>query len=197
MMNAASNLHDRVLTSSWNDGLIDTLAGLGVLLMGVSWQFDLVPMGSIAPALMIPLWHPLRRKLVEPRTGYMEFGVPTQLRLSRSMWMMALLGAGAFGIGVAGYFYASDNLAVADVSWIAALPAILIGIGAFVAGFAFGIPRFPLYALVFVLCGVATAVLGLEPGLAMIAGGTVAAATGLWLLGRFLREHPVLEEQAE
>ncbi len=196
MMSAAGNLQSRVLKSSWNDGLIDLFAGIGVLVIGVSWHFHFAALGGIAPALLVPLWQPLRRRLVEPRTGYMEFGEQTRLRLSRSLLTMLLLGVGTLGLGVATYFYAGGGVLTADVKLIAGLPAFLIGFAALVAGFSFGIPRFPLYALVLIGGGVITALLGLEPAPAMMAGGSAAALVGAVVLGRFLKDHPVVDEQA-
>jgi len=197
MMSAAVDLQNRVLKSSWNDGLIDLFAGIGVLLIGLSWQFDLVPLGSIAPALLIPVWQPLRRRLIEPRTGYMEFGERTRLRLSRSLLTMIILGVGTLALGVGIYLYAAGGVPMAGVTVVAGLPAALIGLAALIAGNSFGIPRFPLYALVFMVGAAATILLGLEPALPMMAGGALAAASGALLLGRFLRDHPVIDEQAQ
>ncbi len=190
---ATTNLHSRVLKSSWSDGLLDVFAGVGVLLIGVSWQLDLAPLGSIAPALLIPVWQPLRAKLIEPRRGYMELGERAGLRLSRALWLMIIMGTGTLALGVAVYFYAAGGVPLAGVTLIAGLPSALIGVAALVAGAVFGLTRFPFYAGVFLVCGALTILLGLEPGVGMIVGGAVAAASGLVVLTRFLRTHPVID----
>ena len=66
-------LEGRLFRRYWDDGLLDLLVGVGVLLIGIGWVCDQVALAAFTPALLVPLWRPLRARLVEPRLGAVEF----------------------------------------------------------------------------------------------------------------------------
>ena len=69
----ANQLEIALFRSYWDDGLLDLLCGFGLLLIGLGWALDQVALAAALPALLVPLWGPLRRSLVEPRAGFVEF----------------------------------------------------------------------------------------------------------------------------
>ena len=81
-MNKSTNdVERKAFRSFWNDGLLDLMVGLVILLIGISWWQDIAVMGAIFPAVCASMWYPLRRRLVEPRMGYVEFSGSRELKV--------------------------------------------------------------------------------------------------------------------
>ena len=72
-------------------------------------------------------------------------------------------------------------------TFIAAVPAWLLGLLAALLGAGLRLSRFALYATFFLASGLAITVTGSEPEVAMIAAGLLTACGGLLVLVRFLR----------
>ena len=89
MFSTKSSVESKIVKMFWNDGLIDILAGMGVFLIGIAWQFNYVVLGAVAPALLVPLWKPLRQKITEPNLGLVEFSDRQQVR-NRSFLVVAI-----------------------------------------------------------------------------------------------------------
>jgi len=191
MFFSKNRVERRVVRTYWDDGLIDILSGLGVLFIGISWQFDLVPLGAIAPAIIIPFWKPLRARITEPRLGYVEFS-DVQVGRQRSFLVWSIvLGCLTFTLGVSVYFLVTTtDLVVPKQNWIVALPACLIACMAVLASFLIVVRRFIGYAAVLCISGVLVVLFDKRPGLALIAGGIVVTIIGLLRLLSFLRSHP-------
>jgi hypothetical protein len=197
MFLSKNRVERRVVRTFWDDGLIDVLSGLGVLLVGIAWQFDLVPLGAVAPALLIPFWRPLRARITEPRLGYVEFS-DAQVGRHRSFLTWSIVaGCLTFLLGVSLYFFATSTAGVVPLqNWIAALPACLIGCMAFLTSFLILTPRFIGYAAVFCVSGALVVLLAKTPGLALIAGGAVVTTLGMFRLLSFIRSHPLTPMEA-
>ena len=69
----SSALESRLFSHYWDDGLIDLLAGIAIVALGALWLADLVAVGAAVPAMLAVVWAPLRRALVAPRAGTVEF----------------------------------------------------------------------------------------------------------------------------
>jgi len=191
MLASKSRVERRVVRSFWDDGLIDILSGMGVLLIGISWQFDLVPLGAVAPMILVPFWKPLRKRITEPRLGYVEFSDAQESRQRSFLTWSIVAGCVTFTMGVGVYFIARSGggrLPLGD--WVAALPACLIGGMAAVTSLLILVPRFISYGIVLVLSGICVVLLDQRPGVALIAGGVVVTLAGLSRLVSFLRSHP-------
>ena len=178
-------LESRLFRSYWDDGLLDTLAGVGVIGIAVSWALDAVALGAVAPAVLAALWAPLRRALVEPRAGLVEF---SETRTGR----MHGMGLGGVALGLAmllfvGVYLASGSRSSAVSTLAPAIPGLLLGLLAAVIGLALGLPRFLGYAAVLGLAGLAVAIADARPEIAMFAGGAALLLGGAWRLRRFLR----------
>jgi len=192
------HIEDNLLRRSWDDGLLDLFSGIGLLLIGIAWQLDLVPLGAIGPALLVPRWNPVRDGFIVPRAGYAEPGPRTRDRMTRGMVMLISAGVVSFVLGIALFVLvrgeAGVPAALSAAHLVPALPAVLIAGGAILAGRAFAVPRFYAYALVLVVAAGATIALELGPAAPMLAGGVFATMGGVVFLARFLRENPVVEE---
>ena len=195
---ATSSPADRVYRAWWQDGGIDLFAGLGLVGVGITWLLDAVVFGAMVPALAVPLWKAFHQRVVEPRLGRVRFAEPRRRSLHRGQLTLLAAGIGCLAIAVAGWFATRDG-STSD-TWralVPALPAALVGLAGLLAALLFGQPRLLGYALAFALTGVAGAALDLEPGWTLLAGGIVTAASGAWLLRRFLRNFPVLPNELD
>jgi len=105
----------------------------------------------------------------------------------RKLHIVFWIGFGMLVLFTELYWYTS----AADLdllrTFIAGVPAILIGVMACGVAAGLKIARFLIYAIVFAVCGVAVALADGEPEIAMIAGGALVMLSGTWFLTRFLR----------
>ncbi len=178
----------------WEDGLLDVFVGAGVLGIGVSWVSGHAVYGAILPALLVPVWQAARKKIVEPRTGYVEFSPARKTREKRGLGLMLLLGVLTLMLGIGVYFMARERPPELDRLLpvvIPALPAALLGFGGALVGFLFGIRRFLTYAALLFLGAAVGAHLGAGPGWHFLAPGLVILVVGVTLLASFLKKYPL------
>lgn len=183
-----------IYRASFDDGLLDLFCGLTLVLMGVAWIFDLVVLGPLAPAILIPFWAVARRRLIEPRTGFARFH-PERERLENKKQL------GFFAIGccflIAGIVIYMRVRGRETADWshlVAGLPGVLLAVAALIAGLAFGLARFLAYAVVLVASGAATIHWRLDPGWSILAGGLAMLGVGTFLFAGFLNRHPVVSD---
>lgn len=198
-MNATKGLpvEQELYRNFWDDGLLDLLAGLGVLLIGVGWQFDQPVLAAVGPALLVTMWAPLRRAIVDPRAGYVEFSAGVRARESRGRWMLVSVGVIALLAGIGAYVVAMRGGVMQIGPLVAGLPAVLLGVGAALAGGVLRLPRFTAYAMALVVLGAITVLYGLRPGAPMLVAGPIVLGSGVVLMARFLRDHPATESVDE
>ncbi len=184
----------RVYRAYWQDGSLDLFAGLAAAVIGIAWIFDLVALGPLAPVVAIPAWSVFRKQVVEPRLGYVRFDEKRRSRMRRAHVSLIALGCGALLLGLATYFFVRTDHS--DQDWVGAtvpaLPGVLVGIAAALSAWMFSIPRLALYSMPFVVAGLVVAILGADPGWALLLGGLVSALCGGALVVRFVRQFPLL-----
>jgi hypothetical protein len=190
MNHTISEFEKTTFRSFWNDGLLDLMFGLVVLLIGISWWRDMAVLGAVFPAVCASLWHPLRKRLVVPRMGYVEFSGDRELKVRsfRTGLISFLTGTMAFGV-VVFVLWKGDVLPRA-AEWIAGFPLVLIGIPAVFFAVFTQCKRFAVYALFLFLAGVEVIYQGWEPHVGLIASGVFISVIGLWILLRFLWRYP-------
>ncbi len=188
------SLEARLFRAYWDDGLLDLLFGVGTVAVGILWLVDLVVFGAIVPAFVALAWSPLRHAIVEPRAGWVEFGrartESSRRRLQVAMW----LGVGALVLVLALVVLARAGTDLVPIELAAALPAALIGTMAALIGAGLMLGRFLGYAVLFIVVGVAVALAGGEPGLAILIGGVLTGLAGTLILARFLRTTRPVDE---
>jgi hypothetical protein len=181
------SLESRLFRTFWDDGLLDIMFGVGAIGVGVCWAAGLVPLGAIVPALLAVAWNPLRRGIIEPRAGWVEFSrartETNRRRLIGALW----LGVAGLVLALALIVGTRSGGEVFPNSLAAAIPGVLIGVMAVLVAAGLRTVRFLAYALLFVVFGLATALLEGEPEAAMLAGGGAVVLSGAWLLARFFR----------
>lgn len=197
MLNTPNRLEADLFRTYWDDGLLDLVCGVAVLAIGIGWWFHQVVLAAVAPALIWLLWAPLRRKLVEPRAGYVEFSQARETRIRRNLWLTALLGVGSFLLGIGAFVYVqSQGMDARYIQIIPAVPAALLAGGAFIGAQHTGAQRFMVYGVVLLVAAGLTAVYDLGPAVPMLIGGVVVTLSALILLIRFLRASARFQEQA-
>lgn len=189
-MRSQRSLESGLFASFWDDGLLDLLFGCAVLTAGLGW----IGLGAIAVLhvpIWITLWPPLRRAFVEPHGGYVRFSQARQKQTTHHLALTLALGLGS--LALVGLVLFSTSLtspppANAGQSWIAGLPALLVAIGASLAGALTQARRFFAYALLLVLCGLAILLTHREPELALVAGGLGILVGGALQFRQFRRD---------
>lgn len=193
MIWTTGSLEKRVFRSHWEDGLLDLFAALGVLVVGLSWTFDFPVGAALAPALLIPLWRPLRERLIEPRLGRVEFTDDREHRTRAMLRAGLYAGVGVLALGILAYLGRDRIGTLEAANLVAGLPAVLLAVMAVLASIMIASPRFVLYAGVLVLAGVAGALQGLEPGRILLEAGAFILCVAVFLLIRFFRANPAEE----
>lgn len=175
--------------SFWDDGLLDLMAGLALLLAGLGWQTELGALAVLQAPLWVALWHPLRRAVVDPRAGYVEFSLQRRGSNARSLAVALLVGFACLALTALGLAWLPGQQAEPG-PWtpVAGLPALIIAAGTAVAALLTGARRFYLYGLLIIGLAAITVALAGEPGWPIAGGGGVMTACGAWLLFRFLRD---------
>lgn len=192
MLDTPNRLEAELFKTWWDDGVLDLFFGLGLLIIGIGWWFDQPALAAIAPALLWIWVIPLRKAIVEPRAGYVEFSQTRETRVRRHLWLTLLLGLGTFALGIAVFVYIRpQGMDAGQVKIlqkiIPALPAALLAVGAFIGAQFTGAQRFIVYAMLLLAAAGLTLVYDLGPAVPMLIGGTVITLSGIILLIRFLR----------
>jgi len=174
------------------------MAGMALLVIGIGWAFKMMVLAAIVPALLVPLWKPIRQRLVEPRLGYVEFTKQRTRKNRINLILINLFGVLTLMVGL-GVFFSFRDFSGSDLgkTLIPGLPALLLAVAAMIAAQALSLKRFLLYAGVLALLGFLTVIQGWKPDLAMTGGGIVVSFSGLFLLFRFLRKHPIVRKTGD
>jgi hypothetical protein len=175
--------------SYWDDGLLDLLSGLAVLLTGFGWMSPLGPFATIAAPLWTVLWAPLRSRIVEPRAGFVRFSCSRRQRTRRGLWGTFAGGLGALLVLALLVFVARERAMIGPVHHLdQALPAIIVAVVASLTSLLTGARRFFLYAVILLVAAGGTALLDGGPELPLIVAGLCATTVGAGLLVRFLKQ---------
>lgn len=175
----------RLFQAFWGDGTLDLLGGGALVLIGVGYMLELFVAEVIVVPLAMAMWLVLRKRLVEPRAGYVEFSRGRRERARHELLGTVVVGVGALALVVALVVLARGGVAVGG-AYVDALPAVLVALLAAVTSALTRAWRFVGYAGVLVVAGMATVVAGTGPGPALVVSGLIVWGVGLVLLVRFL-----------
>jgi hypothetical protein len=186
------DLEERTYRTTQDDGLIDLLAGLGLLGFGLGVLFELPMLTILAPALLASMWKPLRDRISTRHIGYVRFSEPRRKKERRGLWTVQWALVGAFVAGLVLWLAIErggpafrESAGSYGLAPFALVVALVLG----VAGLAFRIRWFYGYAALAALAA-ALVPLGVpgEHGLTVVAG--VITLAGLAKLIRFMRRYP-------
>lgn len=189
------SLESRLFQAYWGDGTLDLVGGFAVVLIGLDYLFEQFLLLAVTVPLAFVGWLVLRKRVVEPRAGYVAFARQRRQRSARE-----LVGAVALGFGFLALFLAlsvrARDVVLAGQNTVDAVPAALIALGAVVAAGLTRAWRFAAYAGLIAAGGVATVLLGTGPAMPLLTGGVIVSATGAVLLARFVGESRRFEDGA-
>jgi len=186
-------LERTVYRSRWQDGLLDLLMGLGVLVLGWSWRSGNLWIGLLLLPLLASAWKPLRVSVVVPRIGHARFGRPWWLRKGDGTQ-----GAAIFGMGVVTFFLAQHVLSARSAGvggdwmadWVGSLPSAALVLLALATAMVLDLRRFLFYAIVVLGAGSVGEWTGAGPATQILMAGAVIFSIGLALFAHFLLAHP-------
>ena len=181
--------------SFWDDGLLDLLCGAALLLTGLGWQSEVGPLAVLQAPLWIVLWVPLRRRLVEPRAGYVRFSLARRKRTTHGLRWTLALGLGLFALVAVAALVVHGRGAIPSLhQWVDALPAVLVAVAAALAALLTGAPRFYAYGLALLADGIIAALFDLGPAFPLVGVALVVLTAGALLLARFVHDSRNHEE---
>lgn len=194
MHNSIETMERKAFRSFWGDGLLDLMLGLVLLVFGLAWWQDVAVLGAVFPAACVSMWRPLRRRLVEPRMGFVEFSGDRELKTRSFRFGLAGFFAGTAVLGMLIIALWKNAVLPQPAEWIAGFPLVLLALPA--AGFALftGCRRFYFYALLLLAAALELVIQGLEPHAGLLASGVVITLSGLFVLARFIMRHPAARE---
>ena len=190
MNKSVKEFETKAFRSFWNDGLLDLMVGIGVLVVGISWWQDVAVLGAVFPAVCASLWYPFRNRLVEPRMGYVEFSGERELKVRSFRHGLFAFFTGTMLFAVVVFILWNGDVLPGPAEWIAGFPLVLIGIPAVFFALFTNCRRFGVYALFLFLAGVEVILQGWEPHVGIIASGVFITTTGFIIFTRFLSQHP-------
>ena len=184
-------LERRLYRHYWDDGLLDVFAAFGVFLIGVFWLRGVPPAAAIVPALLVPFWQPARRRLVEPRLGFVEFSTVREQMNRKRLRLTLYAGIAALILALELYFARGSLPADRAAHLVAGLPAMLLSVLGAATAILIASARFLVYSAVLLLAGVAGARLGWSPGAILTAAGSGMIVIALAIFATFLRANPI------
>ncbi|MFN2138711.1 MAG: hypothetical protein ACK2UK_22335 [Candidatus Promineifilaceae bacterium] len=191
------DLANRAYMAYHQDGVIDILLGAGITGFGLNMLFD-------SPALIVLSWMPflfympLKTHITAPRFGYVRFSGEQEERARYTRLALVGLLAAALFLGFA--LFMAFSRAAPDVrALLAGRAMVLMGTMAAIilaaAGAATGLKRLYVYAALTLLFNIVGAFLPIHEGVTTVLLGLTIMASGIWLLARFLRTYPKIDEE--
>lgn len=187
-----SQLENRLFKHYFDDGLLDMFIGVGLALLGAAWLCEMVALGAIVPVVLMPLWKPLRERLVESRAGSIKFKAERQVqnKASFTKWMLfgiVILASEVFIIFVV------DRETFLDSDWfiqlVPGLPSILIAAPLVVVALYLGIGRLCFYGVLSAGFGLLVMIdTAIEPGHAILLTGVSTLLVGSLVFFQFIRK---------
>ncbi len=189
-------LRQKTYLAYHQDGLIDTLVGLGILGFGLNMMTE---SSALIVLSWIPfiLYAPLKKFITIPRLGYVKFD--SQRTTSIRLTMMMLVGLLTLSLFLGLFIFMRNDSMPADVSALLQKYHMLL-LGTFVAlafvvgGALSGIKRFFIQAVIGELILIAGIELGVQPPVYTMIWGGVVFLIGAVLLVQFLHQHPIIKK---
>lgn len=187
----------RVYMSYHEDGLLDLLVGLALLLAGIYALVDLgMPLGAAWVVLWLPIWLSAKKSITARRVPDVEVSGEQYDGLWRAagfsiaaIVLLVFAGLTVLWGRNAGFISKQFVTALAEhLTLVLGLFAtLLLGVAAWLSG----LDRLYAYALVTALASVGAFLLGAPLALAVTVVAACVTVSGAVLLFRFMRTHPI------
>ena len=193
-------IEKKTYMSYHQDGLIDIFVGVYVLLFGLGILLRTVAdfgtwfvIPAIFPAIMVPIWISVKKRITMPRIGYVNFGVRGANKL-----MAIFIGLMVAGLGV----FMAFTFGSTQWSWAATLRDLIVSNGMIIIGVAaasisslfaytMGLKRLYAYGLVILVLFVAGYFITFPFEYILLTIGLAIIITGFVLLIRFMQKYPL------
>lgn len=189
----------RTYISYHQDGLIDIFIGtyvllfaaaiLGTNILDLSTWF-VIP--AIFPALMVPLWISIKKRVTVPRIGYVKFKASGANRMTALFLGLMVAGIGVFFVFG---FSSTQNWALTLRTVIVSNSMVFIGIGGFIVaslfGYTVGLKRLYAYGLLALLLFTTLNFIVFPFEYILLAIGLAIIVWGSILLMQFIRKYPI------
>jgi len=190
----------RTYMSYHQDGLIDIFVGVYILLFGAGILLLTVAdfstwfvIPAIFPAIMVPIWISVKRRITMPRIGYVKFGSRGANKLMAIFIGLMVAGLGVFM--VFSFVSSSQAWALTLRNLIITNSMIIIGISAAVISSLFaytmGLKRLYAYGLLTLVLFLTGHFITIPFEYFLLTIGLVIFVNGFVLLIQFTRKHPL------
>ncbi len=202
-MNKSSlkQVEKRTYMTYHQDGLIDIFVGVYILLFGLGIFLQTITDFStwfvfpgVFPAVMVPIWISVKKRITIPRIGYVKFG-----SRGANRFMAVILGLMVFGLGV---FMVFGLGAAMDQGWAVTLRTlifsnsmIIIGVGAAIISSLFaynmGLKRLYAYGLLTLVLFLTGHFITIPFQYFLLTTGFAIVIYGLILMVQFIQKYPI------
>jgi len=196
----------RVHQSVFQDGLMEIMMGGFLLVVGASLVMDMKWGVLLISLLVIFLGNPLleraKKRYVYPRIGYVKLrpekeADPKGIVVAAIVFVVILLGSGLFTLAIG----KDRGWAFWFKYFLPGSTGFMLAIGPFWLGETYGVRRGYVLAVLFLLSGIVIPVLGIASGyeavgLECLVVGVISLISGVIMFTRFLRNNPVVPEEA-
>lgn len=181
-----------------DDGLIEIIYGLIILLFGIGMITDTAWLGGVFGATIISLWFPLKKKITEPRMGQVKFSFVRRKEIKKQYIMFVALGIFTF-IGGVGIFIIYKGVSNGIPNILKLLPLLPLGIVFSLPPLFIGILnkiiRYYLYGITIIVIFVLGGLLKMDPTYYVMCSGSIILIAGIWLLKNFSRQYSIVNEE--
>jgi len=189
-------LEQEAFSNAYSDGIFDLFVGISLIWIGIAWLWlpDLAGLAGVFPAILIAPVIQVRKRLVEPRIGYVKWSDVRESKERRTLAQMLAFGVLVLVVGVGVFLVTVQDDANTDslALLVPALPVWLLGVGAALFGVVSGVPRALGYAAILAVAGGATIWLDQGPGVGLFVSGVLITLIALTMVVSFFgRNKPV------
>ncbi|MEJ2305150.1 MAG: hypothetical protein P8Y14_26815 [Anaerolineales bacterium] len=198
-MQKVDELEQSVILLDNQDGVGDIFAGLFILSFGIGMLSEIFWFGAILVPALFPVWQQVRKRLAARRLGHVETTSAQVNRAKIRLALMAVVGLGTLLLGLVFFLIFSQESFLHGLrTWLQEYFELAMGglatLLLVLVGAINRIGRFYFYAALALAVFTAGYILNLGLAITMTLLGALIILAGLFVLIRFLREHPVLKE---
>jgi hypothetical protein len=185
------------------DGLLDIFVGLYILVFGLGiftmiiWDYTF---GIILPGILVvtalPIWMGTKRKITNPRIGFVNFGLRGASKVTAIFTGIMVLGLGAM------FVFTFAMVQSESRQWLDLIfqnGMLIVGFGSLAVsllfGYSMGLKRLYAYGMLSVISLVIGHFVGFSFAYILIALGAVIMVTGIALLIGFVKKYPLKGEK--
>ena len=194
-VNKPMKLRQKLLMIYHEDGILDLIVGVSVLMLAGVMGFDLPSLIGLI-GIPLALYIPFKDSLTIPRIGFIQFEAKKNTR--RRLISLLLIGLAAFVVlaflGSINNWVSSSFTEIVRNNDVLIFAVILAGI-LFAGGEILNNSRFRIYSILSLALALAAYFIGFRVWIAVLVAGLTMEALGLSKLINFLKKYPVKENE--